>query len=153
MIAKIFKAVFTLSITLAVYTMYAQITKKSDGNASKSNIVFFDDFSGNSLDRTKWNVIVTGFHVNNEQQAYVDSVATIYTVRGAQAAGAKNGALVIEPRFSKGFVTKDGQHFDFISGRIDTKDKVEFMYGTATARMKLPEGSGLWPAFWLLGNG
>src|SRR5205807_1511303 len=29
----------------------------------------------------------------------------------------------------------------------------EFTYGTAAARMKLPAGSGFWPAFWALGNG
>ena len=28
-----------------------------------------------------------------------------------------------------------------------------FTYGTAAARMKLPEGSGYWPAFWALGGG
>ena len=153
MIAKISKALFTITIAVVAKFANAQTVHGTANSSSNSNIVFFDDFSENLLDRTKWNVIVTGFHVNNEQQAFVDSVATIYTAKGAQAEGAKNGALVIESRFCKGFVTKDGQHFDFISGRIDTKNKVEFTYGTATARMKLPAGSGLWPAFWLLGNG
>jgi beta-glucanase (GH16 family) len=119
----------------------------------KSSIIFFDDFSGKSLDRTKWNVIITGFTVNNEQQAYVDSSATIYTVKGESAQGAKNGALVIEPVYSPGFVTPDGKKFDFISGRIDTRNKIEFTYGTAAARIKMAEGSGLWPAFWALGKG
>src|SRR5262245_25937168 len=59
--------------------------------------VFFDDFSGPTLDRTKWDVIVTGRTVNNEQQAYVDSPDTIGFVAGS-AEGATNGALVIRPR-------------------------------------------------------
>jgi beta-glucanase (GH16 family) len=118
-----------------------------------ASVVFFDDFSGSSLDRSKWNVIITGQVFNNEQQAYVDSAATIYMVKGKEAEGAKNGALVIHPRYSQGFVTKDGKKFDFISGRINTAGKVDFMYGNVSARIKLSEGKGLWPAWWVLGSG
>jgi beta-glucanase (GH16 family) len=125
----------------------------SPRNAIGSEVIFFDDFSGNSLDRTKWNVRVTGGTVNNEQQAYVDSALTISIVHGAQAEGAQNGALVLQPHFAPGFTTKEGKKFDFISGRIDSRSKVEFMYGTASARIKLTEGSGLWPAWWILGKG
>jgi beta-glucanase (GH16 family) len=106
--------------------------------------VFFDDFSGPDLDRTHWNVIVTGRTVNNEQQAYVDSRDVLYQA---------DGALVIRPRFRDGFKTPEGRAFDFISGRIDTRSKVTFTYGTAAARMKLAAGAGLWPAFWALGDG
>src|SRR6478672_3224680 len=115
--------------------------------------VFFDDFSGSELDRTKWNVIVTGRTVNDEQQAYVDSPDVLYLTRGADAAGAANGALVIQPRFRKGFTTPEGHAFDFISGRLDTRSKITFTYGTAAARMRLAAGAGLWPAFWALGDG
>ena len=45
--------------------------------------LFADEFDGTSLDRAKWNVMVTGCTVNNEQQAYIDSpdVLTV-TCRG-----------------------------------------------------------------------
>jgi beta-glucanase (GH16 family) len=121
--------------------------------AKAPRVIFFDDFNGKTLDRTKWNVRLTHNVVNNEQQAYVDSAATIYIAHGAEAAGAKNGVLVIKPVFSEGFVTPEGKKFDFLSGRLDTRAKVEFTYGTASARMKLPAGAGSWPAFWALGNG
>ena len=106
--------------------------------------VFFDDFSGKALDRRHWNVIVTGRTVNNEVQAYVDS-PEVLRVTG--------GHLEIHPRFRPGFKTPEGRSFDFISGRIDTRAKVAFTYGTAAARMKLAAGDGLWPAFWALGDG
>jgi beta-glucanase (GH16 family) len=121
--------------------------------ASSGDVVFFDDFSGPSLDRTKWNVEVTGRTVNNEQQAYIDSADTIAFVSGADAEGAENGALAVRPQFRKGFVTPQGKTFDFVSGRLNTRGKVEFTYGTAAARIKLTAGSGLWPAFWALGEG
>lgn len=106
--------------------------------------VFFDDFSGSELDRSHWNVVVTGMHVNDEQQAYVDSPEVLQVA---------NGSLAIRPRFRPGFKTPEGRAFDFVSGRIDTRSKVEFTYGTAAARMKLAAGAGLWPAFWALGGG
>lgn len=112
--------------------------------------VFFDDFSGPGLDTSKWNLETTGIHVNNELQAYVDSSAVIKFIDNAE--GAKNGALVIQPVYAPGFVTKDGQHFDFISGRINTKNKVDVKYGTVSARIKIIGGAGIWPAFWMLGH-
>jgi beta-glucanase (GH16 family) len=118
-----------------------------------AKVVFFDDFNGKVLDKGKWNAEVTGTHVNNELQAYVDSAATIFIVHGKDAGGAANGALVLRPKIAKGFKTKDGQNFDFISGRINTKDKFDFTYGTAEARIKLTDGTGLWPAWWILGKG
>lgn len=127
--------------------------RRSATDINTGKIVFFDDFSGPALDRSKWNIVTTGQVANNEQQAYTDSAATIYTVQGYDAEGAKNGALVIQPRFSEGFTTKEGKKFDFISGRIDTRSKVEFTYGTVSARIKLTEGVGLWPAWWILGPG
>lgn len=136
-----------IAIAITFTTGYTQSKK------SEEQIVFFDDFSSPALDRTKWNVVITGFVVNDEQQAYVDSAATIYIVPGNKIDGSKNGTLVIEPIYSPGFVTKDGKKFDFLSGRINTRNKVEFTYGTASARIKMAEGSGLWPAFWALGNG
>jgi hypothetical protein len=116
-------------------------------------LLFFDDFSGSQLDRSKWNVIITGRTVNNEQQAYVDSTDTIMVGEGSGTSGAENGALVIRARHRPGFKTPEGRAFDFISGRLESRSRFEFTYGTAAARIKLTAGSGLWPAFWALGAG
>ena len=143
-----------VSCIVLAHITYAQSTAtKKHSNGSSSQTIFFDDFSGTALDRSKWNVRVTGETVNNEQQAYVDSSATIYIAKGNKAAGAKNGALVIQPRFSPGFTSKKGKKFDFLSSRIDTRGKVEFTYGTVAARIKMSEGTGFWPAWWMLGTG
>ena len=119
----------------------------------KIDTLFFEDFNEQSLDRTKWNVEITGHTNNDEQQAYVDSVTTLFLVRGADAEGAKNGALVIRPVFSQGYTSKEKNKYDFLSARINTENKVEFSSGTFSARMKMSSGDGLWPAFWALGHG
>ena len=54
-------------------------------------VIFFDDFNTGHLDRSKWNVVITGFHVNNEQQAYVDSSQTLFE---------QDGSLVLQPSFA-----------------------------------------------------
>lgn len=39
----------------------------------------------------------------------------------------------------------------FTSARCITKDRVEFTYGRVEARLQIPRGQGIWPAFWMLG--
>lgn len=136
---------FTLSVLLlASAAAIAQQTKK--------DTLFFEDFNANALNRSKWNAEVTGHTVNDEQQAYIDSSATIYTING-KAEGATNGALVLKAVYKPGHTSKEQKKYDFVSGRINTRDKVMFTYGSFSARMKMPAGAGLWPAFWLLGKG
>jgi beta-glucanase (GH16 family) len=115
-----------------------------------SEVVFFDDFSSEKLDRSKWNVEVTGETVNNEQQAYIDSPETINIIHGYP--DTSQGALVIHPRYKQGYTTQEGASFDFVSGRINTRHKLEFTFGCVSARIRLTAGAGLWPAFWVLGT-
>jgi beta-glucanase (GH16 family) len=121
--------------------------------ATEPTVVFFDDFSGPEIDRSKWNLRVTGQTVNREQQAYLDSTETLSIVKGEEAAGAENGALLIRGVWKSGFTSPQNRKYDFISGRLDTRGKFEIAYGTWAARMKLPGRPGLWPAFWALGTG
>ncbi len=89
--------------------------------------------------------------VNDEQQAYVDSTETLSVV--AEPSAENSAALAFRPRFRPRTLGGDGRRFDFISSRIDTRDRFHFTYGTVSARLKLPAGSGLWPAFWAMGVG
>lgn len=131
----------------------AQVAAPTHEAASPSEAIFFDDFGAGKLDRDRWNVYVTGESVfNNEAQAYVDSPEVLQVLRSAP--GADEGALQISAVHRPAFrVNQLDRTFDFQSARIHTKGKFEFTYGVAAARMKLPAGAGLWPAFWLLGLG
>ena len=139
------------AILMPTTPSFAQKKKATLKTAEK--VVFFDDFSGKKLDRGKWGAEITGQHNNNELQAYIDTNATAFLVNGTAAEGARNGVLVIRPQSMPGFKTKDGQNFDFISARLTTENKFEFTYGKAEARIKLTDGAGLWPAWWMLGKG
>lgn len=110
--------------------------------------LFFDDFTASSLNPACWNIRVTGETFNNEQQAYLNSPATVFL---SQTEADCQGALVLQALARPGFTSPQGENFDFVSGRIDTREKVTFRYGRVSARLKLPSLPGAWPAFWALG--
>jgi len=56
----------------------------------------------------------------------------------------ENGLLTIEAR------AESTNGFNYTSARINTRDRFAFRYGRIEARLRLPGGQGLWPAFWLL---
>lgn len=121
--------------------------------SSPGSTLFADEFNAGALDRSKWNVEGPAFWVNNEQQAYVDAPETIQMLPEGSVEGADGGVLALKPVFREGYKTPTGRTADFISGRIDTSEKFAFTYGTASARIKMPDAVGVWPAFWLLGYG
>jgi beta-glucanase (GH16 family) len=90
---------------------------------------------------------------NLEHEAYVDD--------HAKTDGSKQGNLVIRAtRYTPGPddlaypcpVESNGGVCEFLSSRIQTQGKLAFQYGEISARIRVPEGDGVWPAFWLLGN-
>jgi len=75
---------------------------------------------------------------NNEWQNYGDSPENSFV---------EDGKLIIRANYNGNGLTLN----NFTSARMITKDKFEFKYGKVEARVKLPEGQGIWPAFWMLG--
>ncbi|MBW0145308.1 glycoside hydrolase family 16 protein [Sphingomicrobium clamense] len=120
-------------------------------NPGERAVLFEDGFDAAELDRTKWNVEGPDFWVNDEEQVYVDLKETIYI--STEVPGAEGGALVLQPRYFEGVKVPGVREEDFISGRIDTRDNFEFQYGRAEARIRLTDHEGVWPAWWLLGDG
>jgi beta-glucanase (GH16 family) len=110
----------------------------------KTDTLFYESFNKTTLDKAKWNVEATGYAVNREQQAYVDSTSVLLL---------EDGNLKIKPIYHPGYISNLKKSYDFLSGRINTERKFEFTYGTASARIKMSAGAGLWPAFWALGEG
>lgn len=104
------------------------------------NLVWSDEFEGTSLDRTNWTYeIGTGDSGwgNNEYEYYTDRTENVSVA---------NGNLAITAR------KEDYNGSQYTSGRIKTQGLQAFKYGIVEARMKLPKGQGLWPAFWMLGT-
>lgn len=101
-------------------------------------LVWSDEFDGTVLDTTKW-VHDTGGNGwgNAELEYYSDRV---------ENARLENGDLVIEAR-QEAFGGRS-----YTSARIKTQGLAQWTYGRVEARIQIPRGQGLWPAFWMLGN-
>ncbi|MFK8075325.1 MAG: family 16 glycosylhydrolase [Granulosicoccus sp.] len=114
-------------------------------------LVFSDEFNGDSLDTSKWNTAYlwgTDLVINSEEQYYVD--------------------IANEPDFGFNPFTFDGNNLTinsietppelaskslnqpYLSGVITSYDAFKFTYGYVETRAKVTFGRGYWPAFWLL---
>jgi len=100
-------------------------------------LVWNDEFDGDTIDPANWTYDIGGWGWGNgESQFYTDRTENSWL---------ENGLLVIEGRqeaFEESFYT---------SARLKTQGLREFQYGYLEARMKVPAGQGMWPAFWMLG--
>ncbi|MEM7282887.1 MAG: glycoside hydrolase family 16 protein, partial [Pseudomonadota bacterium] len=104
-------------------------------------LVWSDEFDGSGLDPATWltrngdgsEVGLPGGWGNNELQYYQPDNVEV-----------ANGLLVITAR------EESVGGLNYTSARITTADRVAFRYGRIEARMRLPGGQGVWPAFWLL---
>ncbi|MGZ0015769.1 glycoside hydrolase family 16 protein [Yeosuana sp. AK3] len=74
---------------------------------------------------------------NNELQYYTNRTENV---------NIENGVLLISAR------NESFNGSSYTSARLITKGKFEQAYGRFEARMRLPFGQGIWPAFWLLGS-
>ena len=108
-------------------------------------LVWSDEFNGpnGSLpDARKWTYDLGGSGWGNKElESYTSRPVNIQQ---------KNGNLVITAR-RENYTGKDGIPRHYTSARIRTQGLFAQAYGRFEARMKLPTGQGIWPAFWLLG--
>jgi len=104
------------------------------------NIVWHDEFDGSELNLQNWTFDIGGNGWGNQEwEYYSDRPENVRVV---------NGMLIIEAREED--ESYSGKPYS--SGRIKTQGLHAWQYGRIEARMKLPYGQGIWPAFWMLGE-
>ncbi len=109
-------------------------------------LVWADEFQqadGSAPDTTKWvHDLGGGVWGNNELQIYTDRRVN---------SRIEGGKLIIEAR-KETLTGADGVKRDYTSARLKTLGKASWTFGRAEARIKVPRGQGIWPAFWALGT-
>lgn len=112
-------------------------------------LVWADEFDGTAIDGSKWEHEVNCWGGGNgEDQCYVNAAKNSFVGGGAlhivALADSPSGA-VGGPGNDPTIVTKGHS-----SARLRTLHRGDFKYGRIEARIQLPYGQGLWPAFWML---
>lgn len=141
------KLIPVLIISLITITsLFIGCSSNNEPEDSYTNIVWQDEFDQDgSVDDELWSFdIGTGVEIfgqpgwgNNELQYYTDRTDNIEV---------KDGMLHITAR------SESYEGSNFTSAKILTRGKFETTFGRFEARIMLPFGQGIWPAFWLLGD-
>jgi beta-glucanase (GH16 family) len=147
----------TLASTVAISVLTMLAATSCGGQAAQSNttpppppqtyqLVWSDDFNGadgSAPDATKWAIQTGGGGWgNNELESYTARPQNV------QVSG---GNLVITA-VKEDYTGSDGIPRNYTSARMQTKGLFSQQYGRFEARIKVPKGQGMWPAFWMLGN-
>jgi beta-glucanase (GH16 family) len=144
-----------LTISAAARACLAALLLAAWAGAARAQtwtLAWSDEFNGpagSAVDGTRW-----AFETGNGSNGWGNHELEYYTNTTKNAAMDGAGNLVItayrETLGSK-FRCWNGV-CQYTSARLKTQGKFEQAYGRFEARMRLPYGQGLWPAFWMLGN-
>lgn len=103
----------------------------------------FDQPDGSPPNPSRWTYDLGGSGFgNHELQTYTTRTENVHI---------ENGMLVIEAR-REDFAGQDGLTRAYTSARLKTSGLFSTRHGRIEARLKIPTGSGMWPAFWALGQ-
>ena len=141
--------VFTLALGVVVLMLGWWSTPGSTASANDSKVwklTWSDEFdgpNGSSVDSTRWSFDIGGGGWGNSE-------LETYTSRSSNSF-IEDGRLVIKA-LKETFTGPDNITRNYTSARLLTKNKFSQVYGRFEARIKIPYGQGIWPAFWMLGD-
>ncbi len=137
---------FSLTVMLIASGIAAAQAGSPQAAPSGWTLSWSDEFNGTNgspVDASKWVTEDGGNGWGNDELEY-------YTAR-PQNAYQQDGNLVIKVLQEK-YTGADGVTRNYTSARLKTLGKFAQAYGRFEARIKIPRGQGIWPAFWMMGE-
>jgi beta-glucanase (GH16 family) len=138
--------VLVVAVTCLQPGAWQQALARTQASKSRWILTWSDEFDGrdgSEPDPAKWIAESGGSGWGNGELEY-------YTSR-RQNIRQENGNLVIEA-IKEEFKGPDGVLRDYTSARLKTAGRFSQRYGRFEARIQIPSGQGVWPAFWMLGD-
>lgn len=126
------KLTLLLLLSIFIISQYGYGQHPKEIPEKKWQLVWQDEFDGEEIDKSKWNILIRETSKHDELQYYVPEDVYIH-----------DGNLRIRSKI------KNYGNKKYTSGRLNTKDKLAITYGKFEIRGKLPVGKGIWPAYWL----
>lgn len=130
-------------------------------NTEYTELVWSDEFNGNEIDETKWNIIdgmVNHGAIYNRDAVSIkkDGTDSYLSIRTENHDSTENlmNELGIDPEtfvdYTNAHVRPTPEYVTWSSGRIETKNKYSFQHGRVVVRAKPNDSQGIWPAIWML---
>ncbi len=131
---------FLLIIAFSCSSLIIKESNYQKSDKYEKILVWSEEFEYSGLpDKTKWN-----FETEGNAWGWGNGEDQFYTEGRLENARVENGILKITA------LEESMGGKKYTSARINTKGKAEFLYGRIEARLKLPKGRGIWPAFWMM---
>jgi beta-glucanase (GH16 family) len=134
------KKAFVILAAIGLVTVTS--CKQSEPPSFSRVLVWSDEFDGNELDESKWEVQL-GTGISEGLQFWGNNEAQFYRRENISV---EDGMLKIRAQRENIPETS----LLYTSARIRTKNKADFKYGRIEARIRMDNTSGLWHAFWML---
>jgi beta-glucanase (GH16 family) len=139
-------ALFSVPVAVLLSAVLTVCPAAYASNPAVWSLVWSDEFdgpSGSAVNSSKWSFDIGGNGWgNNELETYTSRTAN---------SDLEGGFLVIKT-LKETFTGSDNITRNYTSARLLTKNKFSQAFGRFEARIKIPFGQGIWPAFWMLGE-
>ncbi len=131
---------------------------QAEANPVDWTLAWSDEFGGTAgvaPNASNWNYDIGGqgwgnneweYYTNSTDNAALDGTGNLVITAKPE----DTGTTELECAYGPG--TGTPQPCAYTSARLLTKNKIDFTYGRVEARIQIPYGQGIWPAFWMLGS-
>jgi len=130
----------TFLIALAMFVISSCESDETQTVVNFTQLVMQDEFDVDGAPNSD----IWGYDIGTGEDGWGNNELQYYTNRSENVT-VQNGVLIIAAQ------KEDYNGSTYTSARLLTKGKFEQAYGRFEARIRVPDGQGLWPAFWLLG--
>jgi beta-glucanase (GH16 family) len=159
---QVYQAPFLVASNLTVnavatatgYTVSNLATQTFAPNIPSGTLVWSDEFTNTTGANLQPNPAVWGYDTGNGTSGWGNNELEDYCAWNSSASPCDpaNPNVYVGTDSALHILARAPAAGSYTSGRVKSQGLFSYQYGRLEAKIWLPEGQGIWPAFWLLGN-